>query len=63
MGLTPSGDYFNIKTDTLIQLLEDVHKSVDDILVEARSKTQLVSKLLTLFNACRENGVTLNPKS
>jgi hypothetical protein len=62
MGLSPSGDYFNIATMNLIALLDAVHKSADDMLIEGKDKTSLVEKLIRIFQSCRENGVTLNPR-
>ena len=62
MGLSPSGDYFNIATVNLIASLEAVNKSIDDMLVEGSSKTELANKLIWIFQACKDNGVTLNPQ-
>ena len=35
MGLSPSGDIFNIRTQMMIEGVGGVHKSIDDVLVEA----------------------------
>ena len=41
MGLSPSGDWFNMKSDTLISGLENILKSVDDLLFQADSLENL----------------------
>ena len=46
----------------LIALLDALHKLVDDMLIEGRDRTSLVEKLIKIFQACRVNGVTLNPR-
>ena len=58
MGLSPSGDYFNIRTQNLISGLKGVHKSIDDMLVEAVTRKELFNTLFKLLTACKENGVT-----
>ena len=61
MGLSPSGDYFNIRTQNLIKGLKGVHKSIDDMMVEAVTRKDLFNNLEKLLSACKDNGVTLHP--
>ena len=49
MGLSPSGDIFNIGTQMMIEGVGGVHKSIDDVLVEARSKRDMYESCAKSF--------------
>ena len=49
MGLSPSGDWFNMQTDKLILGLDNCLKSVDDLFFQAASVEDLESLLETFF--------------
>ena len=38
-----------------------VHKSIDDVLVEAKSKKEMYAKLFQIFSNCRRDGIILHP--
>ena len=61
MGLSPSGDIFNIRTAQMIEGIPGVHKSIDDVLVEAKSKKEMYVKLFQIFSNCRRDGIILHP--
>ena len=62
MGLCPSGDIFNIKTQQMLKGVEGVHKSINDLLIEARSNKEMYSKLRIILQNCLEAGIILHPK-
>ena len=45
MGLCPSGDIFNIKTQQMLKGVEGVHKSIDDLLIKARGYKSMYDKV------------------
>ena len=62
MGLSPSGDWFNIKSDTLVAGLDHAYKSVDDILFQASNVEELEKLLRKFFENCRRENVQLSEK-
>ena len=45
----------------MIEGVGGVHKSIDDVLVEARTKRDMYAKLCKIFSNCRRDGITLHP--
>ena len=60
MGLSPSGDWFCLASDTALEGIEDLFKLVDDILVAAATQEEIVMKVAEVFQRCEEKGLTLN---
>ena len=68
MGLSCSGDIFNINTDNLIYGIPDTHKSMDDVLGQGVGKNMeearenLRGKLNTLLMRMSERNIKLSPE-
>ena len=62
MGLSPSGDWFNMQTDKLIIGLENCLKSVDDLFFQAASIEELEALLERFFKRGKENNVQISEK-
>ena len=63
MGLSPLGGWFNMKLDTLVVGLDNVYKSVDDLLFHAGSISELEELLRKYFLNCRNEDAQLSEKS
>ena len=46
----------------MIEGIPGVHKSIDDVLVEAKSKADMYAKLYQIFSNCRRDGIILHPE-
>jgi hypothetical protein len=62
MGTTPSGDLFNMRTDTALEQVKNKIKEVDDLLQHARTLEELARNLEGLLAKCEEHNITLAPK-
>ena len=60
MGLASSGDEFCKRTDQALAGIPGLFKLVDDILVQGRTKKELIDRVEALFNHCLENQITLS---
>ena len=60
MGLVSSGDEFCARTDRALADLPGVKKLVDDILIFADGKEELIERIRNVFNRCQEWGITLS---
>ena len=60
MGLSPSGDWFNIGTGPLTVGMENVLKSVDDVLFQAETCKDLKKKLKEFFDRCKKLNVKIS---
>ena len=61
MGLASTGDYFCIYTDRALAGL-DLFKLVDDILIEAETLPELIRKVKTVLDRCREVGILVSKR-
>ena len=62
MGLISSGDEFCHRTDKALMDLKGIHKLVDDILICGTSYEELNERIRSMFERCREHGITLSAK-
>ena len=62
MGLSPSGDYFNMKTDKVISGMDGVLKSVDDLLFQGENIEQLEERLDEFFLRCKVENIQISEK-
>ena len=62
MGLSASSDEWCRRSDKAIQGIPGCQKIVDDILVAAKTKEELLERLALVFEGCRKAGVTLSRK-
>ena len=62
MGLSPSSDGFCERTDTILAPVPDMLKIVDDALLQAPTKEELLKKLETALSCCRQHKLTLSSK-
>ena len=60
-GYKSSGDHFCKLSDLVIRDVPNCRKLVDDILIFAETKEELLSHLRILFQECRRFNLTLNP--
>ena len=60
MGLSPSSDGFCERTDIILAPVPDMLKIVDDALLQAPTKEQLLKKLETALACCRKHNLTLS---
>ena len=62
MGLSPSSDGFCERTDTILAPVPDMLKIVDDALLQAPTKEELLKKLEIALSCCRQHKLTLSSK-
>ena len=62
MGISPASDELNIRTEELVIGEEGLHKNLDDVLIEATNKEELIEKLRTLLEKARKMCVTFSIK-
>ena len=60
MGLASSGDKFCKRTDQALAGIPGLFKLVDDILVQGRTKKELIERVEAVFHRCLENQITLS---
>lgn len=60
IGLDPSSDLFNDFMSVLVDNLEGLHKSVDDVLAAGQTLEELDSRMRQFFKRCKEHGVKLS---
>ena len=59
MGLSPSSDGFCSRTDFFLQPVPDLLKIVDDALLQALTKQELLRKFKIALDCCRQHNFTL----
>ena len=57
MGLFPSSDEFNARTDPLFEDLDYVLKIMDDVWIQATTVAELCERLRVVFSRCRSGGL------
>ena len=57
MGLSPSSDHLNMKTEHLVKNSQGTHKNMDDLLQEATSIDQLYDRLVLLCEKAWKDNV------
>ena len=62
MGLAPTGDWFNFATDLVINGIDGLEKSVDDVLSTCESAEELENTLIKFLDRCKKHRVTLSRK-
>ena len=62
MGLSPSGDWCCFHTDAAIHGVPGAHKSVDDVIIQARTLEELEQRLEILFGKLRANHIIASKK-
>ena len=62
MGLCPSSDAFCNRTDNFLLDVPDLLKIVDDVLLQAPTKQELMRKLQITLKCCRKHNLTLSKK-
>ena len=62
MGLSPSSDGFCERTDIILAPVPDMLKIVDDALLQAPTKEELLKKLEVALVCCRKHNLTLSAK-
>ena len=62
MGMNNSSDYFCSKTDNILSPIPNVLKIVDDALLQAPTRKQVLQKLRTALECCRKHNFTLAKK-
>ena len=62
MGLCPSSDAFCVRTDNFLKPVPDMLKIVDDGLLQARTKQELLKKFQITLQCCRQHNLTLARK-
>ena len=62
MGLCPSSDAFCNRTDNFLQPVPDVLKIVDDALLQAQTKQEVLKKFRIALQCCRKHNFTLEKK-
>ena len=60
MAQSISGDIFNRVTDGIMRGLEGIHKSVNDILLEAKNQAELGKRIHALMSRFEKHGVTVS---
>ena len=60
MGLSPSSDGFCVKSDNILHPVPDLLKIVDDALLQAATKEELLKKLAIALQCCRQHNLTLS---
>ena len=60
MGLVSSGDEFCRRTDKALVDLPGVKKLVDDILIYGSSHEEIIQRIRSVFQRCKEWGITLS---
>ena len=60
MGLAPTGDWFIFNTDLVINGIDGLEKSVDDVLATCESAEELEKILDTFLARCKEYRVNLS---
>ena len=56
-------DWFNYATDLVINGIDDLEKSVDDVLAACETEEKLEEVLDTICTRCKDHGVTLSKKN
>ena len=60
MGLASSGDEFCKRTNQALAGIPGLFKLIDDILVQGRTKKELIDRVEDVFCRCLENQITLS---
>ena len=60
MGLNPSSDHFCERSDAVFNSIENLLKIVDDGLIQASSRHDLLIKFKQVLECCRKNSLTLS---
>ena len=60
MGLNPSSDHFCERSDNVFASVEDLLKIVDDGLIQASTRHDLLIKFKAVLECCRKNSLTLS---
>ena len=60
MGFCGSGDHMVQVTDKILENLENLNKEVDDCLLEAKDKEDMLRVLSPFLERCRQNGIFLS---
>ena len=61
MGLMPSSDIFNIRSDRVVAGLDSTLKSVDDFITMAKDWPELKESMITLFSRFRDLNIKVKP--
>ena len=62
MGLNSANDVFTLQYGNAVDESTDHKRATEDTLIYARSTAELITKTRKFFQACHENGITLNLK-
>ncbi len=62
MGLSPSGDWWCQRSDEALAGLPGVLKLVDDILVQAPTKEELLQRIRQVLQRCQQHGMILSKR-
>jgi hypothetical protein len=62
MGMAPTSDEWNIRSDKTIEGLDWAEKIVDDTLVQAPTTESLYERAREVLRRCREHGITISLK-
>ena len=57
MGLSPSSDHLNMKTEGLIDKSTGTHKNMDNVLQEALNMDQLFDRLVQLCEKAKKDNI------
>ena len=60
MGLNPSSDHFCARSDAALSDIDGLLKIVDDGLIQAKSKADLLKKFHKVLESCRKSNLTLS---
>ena len=60
MGLASSGDEFCKRANQALACIPRLFKLVDDILLQGRTKKEIVERVEAVFHCCLENKITLS---
>ncbi len=62
MGLSPSGDWWCQRSDEALAGLPGVLKLVDDLLVQAPTKEELLQRIRQVLQRCQQHGMILSKR-
>ena len=62
MGFISTGDSYNLRGNDVLQGLHNVHKIVDDILIEDSSIEDHLKHVKEVLDRCRKKKISLNPE-
>ena len=59
-GLASSGDEFCARTDEAFEAITGLQKLIDDVIIESDTLEELLKKMETVFERCRQHGIILS---